>query len=83
MRSTEAWRGELERARRSWVSVVTLLGMRLRIRIRSVRISCVIARLSLITNTRSLSRVFLAGSASGMRIGMVFSFLKRLEVGRK
>ncbi len=75
--SAETWRGELERALSSCVSVATLLGMRLRMRMRRVRMSCVIALCSPMMKTRSDSSICLAGSESGIRIGIVENFMSR------
>ena len=64
--------GVLESARRSWVSVSSLIGMRFKIRISNGRISWLIARFSSITKIFSDSRMALAGRSFCTLIGIVF-----------
>ena len=64
--------GVLESARRSWVSVSSLIGIRFKIKICSGRISWLIARFSSITKIFSDSRMALAGRSFCTLIGIVF-----------
>ncbi len=57
--------------RASWVSVSILVGIKLRRAIFSGRMSCVMARVSVITKMFSLVSVWVAGSSLGIRMGMV------------
>ena len=63
--------GVLESLRSSCVSVTSFVGMRLRISTFNGRISWCIARYSVITKIFSLSKIAVAGSESGILIGIM------------
>ena len=64
------WRGVLDNARISWVSVSSLRGIRFRIRISNGRISWLMALSSSIMNMFSSSRIAFAGRSLCTFIGM-------------
>ena len=67
------WIGVLDRARRSWVSVSSLIGIRFKISISSGRMSWLMARSSSIINIFSDSRIALAGRSFCILIGILLS----------
>ena len=70
MKSISTWSGDLEISRSSWVSVSTLVGIRLRMTSLSGRISWRSASWLSRAKMRSESRMDLAGNPVGMVIGM-------------
>ena len=60
----------MESLRMSWVSVTILVGMRLRMSSSSGRMSCKMARCSVITKMFSSSKMARAGRESGILMGM-------------
>ncbi len=67
------WMGVLLSTRSSWVSVVIFVGMRFTMTMSSGRMSCEVARSSVITKMFSCSRAARAGRSEGMLMGMAVS----------
>ena len=70
MKETSTCNGVFDKRRKSWVSVVDFVGIRFATAIFSGRMSCVVARPSVITNMFSLSSTFFAGKSLWIFIGI-------------